>query len=175
MPKTFNPGEILTASDVNDFLVSKLLQVKSTLKTNAFSGVIAANSNLAVPNLEVKITPRDSASNILVLVTLNAAIDNDRFNFAIRRNGGASVFRGDPAGNRTRNTGAANNVPVVSSTVNFVGLDAADTTSEITYDVVLFNGSGTSATALVNRGTTDTDNASFGRYVSSITVMEVTA
>jgi hypothetical protein len=151
----------------------KVLQVQQTLRTTAFSASTAGNS-FTSDVIDVKITPSAVSSKILVEVALNLTADNNRLSFLLKRDGAASVFVGDAAGSRTRLTGGASVQTLITpSAVSFVGLDSPATTSEVTYSVSLYNNSSSTALMQMNRSTTDTDNASFGRYPSTITVTEI--
>ncbi len=54
-------------------------------------------------------------------------------------------------------------------------LDSPSSTSELTYGIKIGHTSGSSKTMYINRSHDDSDDASYGRNASTITVMEVLA
>ena len=122
--------------------------------------------------ITVDITPAASSSKVLVLFSVNGSGDpNYAFNIQIVRDSTAIAVGTGQASSQVSNTfgyiynsGAAF---VETRSMNF--LDSPATTSATTYKVQ----AGGTATVYVNRSSTDTDAANFGRQVSTITVMEV--
>lgn len=173
-------GQVLTADSTASTGVKwanpaggKILQVVSTTKTDTFTST--STSPVDVTGLSVSITPSSTSSTILVFVTVNGNGQN-------ASNGGMfRLVRGStniayPTGFSARSAGFGsiyiNDLAQMGSTsTNF--LDSPASTSALTYKVQGFATSGGSFQ--VNRSATDTDNNSFVRSVSSITVMEIAA
>jgi hypothetical protein len=158
--------------------VGKIAQVLSTLKTDTFSTTAA--SFTTITGLSQAITPSAATSKILIIVSLSAGITNTDGNvgyFAIS-GGNTSAYLGDVAGNRKQTvhwvrrpgdsaTPAATNMPMT-----MVYLDSPNTTSAVTYNATAYVNGGT---AYVNRSGVDTNDGSWGRSPSTITVMEILA
>lgn len=156
----------------------KVAQVLSTMKSDTFS--TTSTSPVTITGLSQSITPSATTSKILIIVSLAASVsnvDSDMACFALS-GGNTSTYIGDTAGSRTKTvhwirrpgdgaTPAATNMPMT-----MVYLDSPSTTSAVTYNATAFRQQGT---AFVNRSGIDTDNGSWGRSASTITVMEILA
>jgi hypothetical protein len=156
-----------------------VLQVVSTALTSATSYSVASGATQSISGLSVSITPTSSTSKIMVFATVNLASSNVGPSIYLLR-GATAIGIGDAAGSRTRvssgstavgNSGTLSDMQAV--TVQF--LDSPATTSSTTYSVNLLCTRGSTDTLYINRGVTDTSAANFGRYMSSITVMEIAA
>jgi len=156
-----------------------VLQVVSTTKTDTFSASVAPRPAIGseVTGLSATITPKSSSSKLLVmgsLIATSSAADRAAY-VHIFRDGLASDFRGDAAGNRQRTasgyTSAASDISGPSYSFQF--LDDAVYTSSTTYSIHLSHGSSGTSTVYVNRSKADTDDAQYGRSASSITIMEI--
>jgi hypothetical protein len=149
-----------------------ILQVVSTTKTDTFSTNAAAFTDIT--GLSVTITPKSTSSTILVFGTVAGASNaagTPRVPIRLLR-GATAISIGDTAGSRTRTTasGTSTNATVIAS-IAFNFVDSPATTSATTYKLQTFGIDST--TVVINRSTTDTDNANFERATSTITVMEV--
>jgi len=149
-----------------------ILQVVSTTKTDTFSTSAAAFTDIT--GLSVTITPKSTSSRILVFGTVAGASNaagTPRVPIRLLRDATA-ISIGDTAGSRTRTTasGTSTNATVIAS-IAFNFVDSPATTSATTYKLQTFGIDST--TVVINRSTTDTDNANFERATSTITVMEV--
>ena len=154
--------------------MGKILQVVSTTKTDTFT--TASSSFTTVTDLAATITPTSASNKVLVIAnvtigTFNSAGDS---NFVRLVRGGTAIAVGDADGSKTQagggvDGGTARYSPIsVSMTV----LDSPATTSATTYSVeAAVDGN----PIFINRSHTETDNAGYGRYASTITVMEVAA
>ena len=156
----------------------KVAQVLSTMKSDTFS--TTSTSPVTITGLSQSITPSATTSKILIIVSLAASVsnvDSDMACFALS-GGNTSTYIGDTAGSRTKTvhwvrrpgdgaTPAATNMPMT-----MVYLDSPNTTSAVTYNATAFRQQGT---AFVNRSGIDSDNGSWGRSASTITVMEILA
>jgi hypothetical protein len=225
--RTFVPGEVLTASNVNSYLMDQavmvfddaterdvalgtaivsqgmtaytkdddvisafdgtdwvqvhpyvdragsIVQVVQTVRTTVFSENVSSNSNSANV-IDVSITPKSISNKILVFVNLSFSSANNRGSALLTRGGTATTFIGGASGSRSRmSAGSSGNENIAVQSLSLSFLDSPSSTSALTYAINLYNNSGTAALMYLNRSVTDTDSASFSRYASSITVMEV--
>lgn len=149
----------------------KVLQLSSTAKTDTFS--TASTSNVDVTGLSISITPSSTTSKILIMVSMNIGVSADGVQATAQLvRDSTAICIGDAAGSRTRSSvgswyGASDQRAGV---ITF--LDSPATTSATTYKIQMRTNSGTT---YINRSGTDTDNSSFARTASSITVMEIGA
>jgi hypothetical protein len=156
----------------------KIAQVLSTIKTDTFS--TSSTSPVTITGLSQTITPAATTSKILIIVSLAAGVSNSDGNLALFQlsGGNTATYVGDTASNRKRTvhwirrpgdgaTVAATNMPMT-----MVYLDSPSTASAVTYNATAWVNGGT---AWVNRSGIDTDDASWGRSASTITVMEILA
>ena len=163
-----------------DLPAGSVLQVVSVAKTDTFSGAQSANSmsGTNVTNLIPVITPSSSSNKILVTVSVHLSssgasgtADNDK-GFKLFRSGTA-IATGASAGSRTLLTAMQHHTNQDGQgNMSMTFLDSPSTTSEINYSIRLFNGSGSTNTMYVNRGS-DGDAAYTGRTISTITLMEI--
>lgn len=150
---------------------SGVIQVKSTTKTDTFT--MASATFADITGLTVSITPTSASNNVFVIASVVCSQSVGTNNGFIRlARGGTGIGIADAAGSRIR-AGAGVN----ASNADFPEglplsvLDSPATTSATTYSVQIAANS--ASTMFVNRSQNDTDSASFGRYVSTITVFEV--
>ena len=225
--KNFVSGSILTASDVNSFLmdqsvmvfddsaargsaiptpsegmvtyrkdlggasglevfdgsafgpVGTILQVAQTVKTNVFS--TTSTSFVDVTGLSVSITPASTQSKVLVLADVvfneKGDFEDDSAHVRIQRNS-TVVYVGDAEGSRTPALGvnmtrAGSVTQRIASFRTGVFLDLPNTVSSITYKIQAMSLGSGNRTAFINRSGQDVNAARYGRFASSITVMEV--
>ena len=156
-----------------------ILQVVSTAKTDTFS--TTSTSFVDVTGLTATITPSSATSKILIMthVPIGHTATGTNQGGQIRLNGGnASDYVGDASSNRVRAAGWTgsnqNDANIANSAFaqSIVFLDSPATTSAVPYAVQARTGV-SGQTLYVGRSGTDTDNASFARLPSSITLMEV--
>ncbi len=152
----------------------KVLQVVQATK----SDTATTNSNSVVTTgLEASITPSATSSKVLVLVSFSysAAADVNSI-FQLYRDSTA-IHLGDTASARERASVGTLYQDTVDANVHSASIHALDSpssTSSITYKLMYFVGrSGASTYVSLNRGFNDTDNDSFKRSISSITLMEI--
>ena len=90
--------------------------------------------------------------------------------------GSTDILKGDAASNRIRATTSTGPIRNTSQSENFSiqYLDSPSSTSQQTYKIQMQNQQG-SVTSYINRSGADTDNSTFSRNTSTITVMEVLA
>jgi len=152
----------------------KILQVVSTIKTDTFSASLA-NSEAQITGLTATITPSNASNKILVSVSCSVAGAFQRPAIRLDRDG-TRLALGDTAGSRTSVTSMAYvTTGAELQTIPAIYLDSPASTSALVYSVYILNSSTSTGNYYVNRSTADTDNSSYGRSVSTITVMEVSA
>ena len=173
LPASFTAGDVLTAANMNLLRGGfRILQVVSTTKTDTFTTNAATFTD--VTGLSATITPRESSSKVLVIAHITGSND-----YAVVVGGwrlvrdSTAICVGDTAGSRiSGNQVEAINGSVLMTQANIV-LDSPATTSAITYKVQVR--SQTTGNFYINRSKTDTDNSSFFRGASTITLLEVSA
>ena len=176
---TYTAGEVLTAASLNaNFsfaaLGGKLGQVVSTTKTDTFT--MASQTYATVTGLTATITPSAATSKILVIASLSAAGEPgvSRSTSQLIR-ASTPIAVADAAGSRIVGTTA---IPLMTSaefsSQILLFLDSPSSTSALVYGVQV-RCNDAAATTYVNRSPSDSNNASFSRAVSTITVMEILA
>lgn len=158
----------------------KILQVVSTAKTDVFTSG-SANTWVDVTGLSASITPSATSSKILIFTDVKISTPaNDNTGAFIRLTGGnAGDYVGDLNGSKRRAIGGATQVGndntgrIQSQQAGGTYLDSPNTTSLITYQVELNSSNNSGAT--VNQSKSETNDIYYGRFASSITLMEVAA
>jgi hypothetical protein len=155
-------------------LGGKLGQVVSTTKTDTYT--MSSQTYATVTGLTATITPSATTSKILVIASLSAA-----GNPAVSRStsqfirDSTPIAVADTAGSRVVGTTP---IPLFSgaeiSSQILLFLDSPSSTSALVYGVQV-RCNDAAATTYVNRSPIDSDNASYSRAVSTITVMEILA
>ena len=182
-------GGILRVNEIQKgdgtaFPIGKVLQVKSTTKTDTFGATLAGNAKTDITGLSVSITPSSTSSKILIFYSVQGVSGQaNRFvNFGlVLRRDSSDIILGDTAGSRQRTTNfltvrANANDGNTGGTVSYNYLDTPSSTSSLTYKVALQNISNSSTTYQINRTFSDADNNNYRpRGTSSITVMEIGA
>ena len=165
-----------------------IIQIQQTVKTDTWAGDSANNypNFEEVTGLNVSITPKFSSSKLLVTASISC---NSQYWMIMGQlwRGIGSASRSmlesavaDAAGSRPRCTfselafsGSTDSYNMYSPTVNF--LDSPNSTQTVSYSIALRTYS-SSYNAYVNRNHDDRDAADYyGRQISTITVMEVSA
>jgi hypothetical protein len=166
-----------------------VLQVVQATKTDIFSSNSLGAQWNDIPGqggsgtFEVKITPSSASNKILIMSHLPMSSTASQVGRSQLRRNGTAIFTGDSAGSRPLGVGQTwfdnaafgNQSSVNMQNLGCVYLDSPNTTSEVTYKMVVGSdntgGSGTVRLNLTNRDTnaagTDT------RAASSIIVMEI--
>ena len=163
----------LTGKTVTGAGGGKVLQVVSTNKTDTFSSASSATFT-DITGMSVSITPSSASSKIFILYNLSYGVDPTGVRTFIKLlRDSTAVGIGDTASNRIRTNNFVNN-SMISATSSVVSsfLDSPSTTSAITYKLQVASDSA-SYTIFVNRGSQDSDNTTYGRASSQITVMEI--
>jgi len=153
-----------------------VLQVVSTVKTDVFSTTANLNARVTITGLTATITPSSTSSKILILTSLVfGSSGNNHSGYELFRDS-TPIFIGDADTSRPRLTTAAtvqsSGVTWETETSSSVALDSPNTVSATTYSIKV--GGNGSATLYLNRSGRDNTGASGdGRYVSTITLMEI--
>ena len=155
-----------------------ILQVVSTTKTDTFSASVGARPTIsgAVTGLSATITPTSASSKILVFGSITGSAGTvGLVHYHLFRDGSASAYTADPAGNRQVSASgrlfAESDANLAAYSLTF--LDTANSTSATTYDFRISHDKTTTSTVYVNRSVNDVDQNNLGRGASSITLMEV--
>ena len=156
----------------------KVLQVKSTTKTDVFTASLTS-TRVAITGLSVSITPSSTSSKILVMPTLFLGPDTSTFQHMYLYRDGSEVTgaRGDAAGSRGRDYGmlytGVGSTGVGQNMVLPTYLDSPSTTSSTTYQIYVGDPNNSGGTFYLNRLKRDDDQVYEPRCISSITVMEI--
>lgn len=225
--RTFAPGEVLTASNVMNYLMDQsvmnfagtaargsaigtavqegmltylndsnlleaydgsawkqlasttgsVLQVQSGTKSDTFSASLSANVLTNITGLSVSITPKSTASRILIFTHIHVANSGDAISLSLKRNS-TYIGVGNTDGSRQTRTMTTNSSDSLASyraaPVSMTFLDSPNTTSSITYSVDLSTAlAGLTRILYVNRSQNDDNVASVPRTISTITAMEI--
>ena len=165
-----------------------IIQVVNTIKTDTFSTGANMQTKATITGLTASITPKFSTSKILVTASVNFSTSYwQGFGQLWRGIGGATRALlpdavGEVAGNRVRytftqlqytNASGSAHYHMYNGTVNH--LDSPNTTSQVSYSIAM-RSYATSHEVYVNRNHVDQDNTAYwGRGISTITAMEVSA
>lgn len=178
LPASFVSGAVLTAAQLNNLRGAfRIQRVVQSVKTDTFS--TSSTSFVDITGLTASITPQENTNRILIIGQVTWCNPGGSGTLFLRLNGGnSSTYIGDAAGSRIRSLqsnldGVNWSMPTGSLTSTFVYLDSPATVASTTYAIQMRMNGGT--TGHVNRTATDTDSASYGRFASSITLMEVSA
>jgi hypothetical protein len=156
-----------------------ILQVVQTLKTDTFS--TASDTFVTVTGTTATITPRSASSKILILGTMfvgSTSTTNNHSAFVKLVGGNTSAYLGNSAGNRVQalgSPGAFDGGNYGSQRANgftsIAYLDSPATASAVSYNLELRRGGGGGAVIGSTGG--DNDSAGFGRFPTTIILLEV--
>ena len=152
-----------------------VIQIQSTTKTDTFSA--APNGTWTdITGMTVTITPKKSTSKIWMIIAVVGAGNGTTPKVRLLRNlpsANTVIAAGDTSGSKQSAMFASYlNVDTNQSMAfssNF--LDSPATTSAITYKLQINNDN--TNTWYLNRSVSDQDNATGGRYISTITAIEI--
>jgi hypothetical protein len=172
LPSSFTAGQVLTAAQMNNLRGAfRVLTVNSVTKTDTFS--TTSTTFVDVTGLSLTITPQSNTSKFLLVAQIQAGANQDKvwFKFA---GGNTASDVGDTAGSRIR-VGMEISAALSASSQSgiMLYLDSPATASAITYKVQMASYGG--GTQYVNRSFNDTDNNSFARSTSTLTILEISA
>jgi hypothetical protein len=174
-----NAFEIEVASGSKIVQPGSVLQVVQTLKTDTFT--TASDDFVAVTGTTATITPRSALSKILILGTMfigssGATAGNTAFVKLV--GGNTSAYVGDAAGSRPQALGSngpydAGNyaAPRANGFTSIAYLDSPATASPITYNLELRRAG--AGNALIGSTGADADASGFGRFPTTIILMEI--
>lgn len=152
-------------------LMNSVIQVVQAVKTDTFSAT-SNGSEVAVTGMVATITPKSSTSKILVTSVIAYGQLATTYKAFFKRNG-TKIFVGDAAGSRQT---ATSPIPLSTDTnqgmtckISF--LDSPETTDELTYQLYVINDNAVAIN--INRSNADADSAVGGRYISTVTLMEI--
>lgn len=171
LPSTFVAGNVLTAAQMNNLRGAfRVLQVVSTTKTDTFTTTSTTYTDIT--GATATITPSSTSSLIYVTGTTFMSGQSGTTSAFVRlARGGTGIAVGAAAGSRVQ---AASTTMASFGTVNAQTLDNPATTSATTYSIQVR--AGTAGTVYINRTQGDADAVNdSGRFVTTITVMEISA
>jgi hypothetical protein len=150
----------------------KVLQVKTYTQTSEYTFSTGAWRD--VTNMTVSITPASTSSKILVTVTMNgSSTANNFYGHGRVLRGTTAIGLGNSSGNAQLQAGwciSNNDAYTKGLTMSWSYLDSPSTTSSSTYKVQVWP-SGQSF--VLNRIGENNSETGYGRYSSTITVMEI--
>jgi hypothetical protein len=152
----------------------QVIQVVSTTKTDTFSASVAsAGESGTVTGLTATITPSSASNKIFIIIHGHFSASTDTATFTSLFRDATKICLGDTASNRGRRTSGSSGDSYSLNSTSITFLDSPSTTSAITYSLKLAQISPSTATVYVNRTPADDDASRFGRFTSTITVMEI--
>jgi len=175
---TLEAGNTLDASAGLVTPAGHVIQVEQTVKTDAF--VTTTANTFVDPSFYVDITPTSAGSKILVTVNLNLANNPSTNNggYKLQQVIGAvttDITGYDPGGSGVAGTGGifTNNADVaVSAAMTY--LASPNTTSSVRFKILLYPGTGGTATLSMNRPHNDPSGAIYRQTsMSTITATEI--
>lgn len=157
---------------------SGIIQSQFTSKTDTFVGT-ANGTEMAVTGMSVTMTPSSTSNKIYLTAQISYGTQGTTYKAWFKRSigGGAyeDVFIGDAAGSRQRTS-----IPLaLASDANQANsfilqfIDEPATTSEVIYQLYVNNDNNIAFN--LNRTNNDQDNATGGRYISTIIALELGA
>ena len=150
----------------------QILQVVSTTKSD--TATTTSNTTVDITGMSISITPKFASSKFYVTASFVVGAPSSHASVVLDRNG-TDIGIGDAAGSRARLTAStcsgnpAANQPV---SMSFEYLDSPATTSALTYKIK-WRSNDSGVAVYLNRTSVDADNTSYGRFISTITVMEI--
>ena len=151
-----------------------VLQVVSVTKTDTTS----TNSSTLndITGMTVSITPTSASSKIYVMSSIVVGTFGAHASVTLNR-GGTDIAIGDAASNRTQLTTGTTSAQSSGNQPAYMALmylDSPATTSATTYKL-RWKSNDNGTLCYLNRTGNDTDNSGYGRFISTITVMEIAA
>jgi hypothetical protein len=174
LPASFSSGAVLTAAQMNNLRGAfRVLQIVSTTKTDTYTHNTGRTFS-SVTGLTAAITPSATSNKVLVIAQISMS-GNNGANWLKITGGNSASYVGATAGSRIPvATSQVLAATVAMTNVVMLYLDSPATTSATTYGVEIAAQDG-ATTTYINRTPTDTDNNTFARAASTITVMEISA
>ena len=165
-----------------DMPTGSVLQVQNTQYTGTTSTSCADSTNVELSHLTVDITPTSTSS----IIRIDAAVTGEWSNSAAIWNSNWFFYRDSTklsaptASNKSIGIHMGTNISIyvannASTPENayYTYFDTPSTTSQITYKVSVYQGSGSTYTWYTNRTAGDSDNDQYERGVSFISATEI--
>jgi hypothetical protein len=155
----------------------KILQVVSAVKTDTQSASLGADVFADITDLNISLTCSSTSNKVLMVGSIAggwSANNNDDFRWRFTA-GGTAVGIGGAAGSRIPVTSFMYGQGAGIHTQTVMFLYSPSSTSAITYSVEFGHAGNGTYTAYVNRGIDYTDTRANHTYISTLTVMEVSA
>lgn len=147
----------------------KVLQVVSTTKTDTFT--TASTSAVDITGLSASITPSSTSNKVLVTAQISMAADTTDMGSIKLIRGSTEIGSGAAAGSRTTAIGSYRHQQVNNQSCLVINyLDSPSSVASTTYKL---QGLVDFGTMYINRGIDDSDNTSFARTSSTITLQEI--
>jgi hypothetical protein len=149
-----------------------VIQVVTATKSDTASTSSATTADIT--GMSVSITPRAASSRFYVMASFVVGAPSSHASVVLNRNG-TDIGIGNTAGSRARLTAStcsgnpAANQPV---SMSLMYVDEPSTTSALTYKIK-WRSNDNGVTVYLNRTDVDADNTGYGRFISTITVMEI--
>ncbi len=188
---TGSAGQVLSVSSANhsatnaelEFAAAvggKVLRVESNTYTSVVGFSVASQATLDLTAFATSITPTSSSNKILVLGQIAIGHDgNQQIHVGLRINGSVTAGGANGNGNQDGSCRVAhagvkppNNQATGAVPINY--LHSPGNTNQQTYTFQLSHTSGQTRNIFVNYGgSNDTTSPEVGRYVSTVTLMEI--
>lgn len=170
---TIPTGHKLISTDTGGiYIPGSITQTYQAVKTDTFSAT-PNGTWTSVTGLSISIVPRKTSSQILIFMNLIIGGNGTTAKARLLRNG-VAIALGN-TGNSGQQLSTFGSFLSYDGNQAFPGsaifLDSPATTGSQTYQLQINNDNAT--VLYVNRGATDAASATGGRFISSITVMEV--
>ena len=162
-------GNVLTDTSPK---AGNVIQVVTATKSDTAS--TSSNTTADITGMSVSITPQSVSSRFYVMASFVVGAPSAHASVVLNRNG-TDIGIGDTAGSRARLTAStcsgnpAANQPV---SMSLMYVDSPATTSALTYKIK-WRSNDNGVTVYLNRTDVDADNTGYGRFISTITVMEI--
>ena len=152
----------------------KVLQVLQPAAITSNTVSTTSSTFVDIAGVTIAITPSATSSKVLVLFNMmTGSNDGWHAHFRIVRDSTA-IGIGDAYGSRKQSTSEGGGQQAsMAESVTGMFLDSPSTTSATTYKLQWATES--AGTIYLNRAWTNTDNANFGTFISTLTVMEIGA
>ena len=158
-----------------NFETGAVLQVVQTSKTDVFSETIGSGATTGVI-MSVALTPSSTSSKVMLFGSISSTTGTDGQSMFIKvLRGSTQIALGDANSSNQRSTsgGTASDGDREISTNPIQFLDSPSSTSAVTYNIKMGTTEGTNIVVYVNRSRTTGSGAEFGRFISTLTAMEI--
>ena len=151
-------------------------KISNLIQPTAITGATASTTSATfvdIADLTVDITPSAATSKVLVFFSATIGANTGWHAHVRLMRDTTPIAIGDANGSRKQSTTETGHTAAIASPVCMMYLDDPATTSTTTYKLQWATEA--TGTIYLNKSWTNTDNSNFGTFVSTITVMEVTA